>query len=173
MATPDVPGANPAHNDALHAGCWGEHEDGSHLFVEALDNGRVIYLVFDLSKTPTVEYRDAMQESGFKKQFSWDPKDPKSIKWTWHDKTPFPWNKIIKAGVQDGARVSAVEQLIQTAAAVIASRQRLQGRGRPVSKSEVDDLILRIKSGGVAGKKKSAAAALVKKLQGAIRGLGA
>lgn len=95
MSTNDVPGHKAENHDQLSLGCWAEHDDGSLILVEGNENGRVIYSVFDCAKKPIIEYRDAMQENVFKKTFSWDSANPKSEKWTWHDKTPFPWNQVI------------------------------------------------------------------------------
>src|SRR5437762_12981828 len=103
MSTRDVPGYRAENHDELAMGCWAEHEDGSMIFVESTEGGRVIYSIFDMEKQPITEYRDAMAEGAFKRQFSYDGKsDP----WTWHDKTPFPWDRIIKAGSRDGARIA-------------------------------------------------------------------
>jgi len=125
MSTNDVPGANPANNDELAMGAWAEHEDGSLMFVESTEGNRVIYSMFDMSKEPIVEYRDAMPENSFKKTFSWKP-GGKSEKWVWHDKTPFPWDRIIKKGFSDGGRLASAND-IMTAAERVAESLRLQG----------------------------------------------
>lgn len=112
MSTNDVPGAVSYNQDALAMGCWAEHDDGSLIFVQSTENGRVIYTIFDVSTDPITEYRDAMPETGFKKQFSWDPHNKISVRWTWHDKTPFPWDRVIKHGASAGQRfASAHDQL--------------------------------------------------------------
>jgi hypothetical protein len=126
MSTNDVPGANPANRDALAMGAWAEHADGSLIFVESNEGARVIYSIFDMSKTPIVEFRDAMPEVNFKREYSWDPARPSGEKWTWHDKTPFPWDRVIREGARDGLRyASARDQL--TAAERVAERLRLRG----------------------------------------------
>lgn len=114
MSTNDVPGANPKNNDVLAMGCWAEHSDGSLIFVESVEATRVVYSMFDMV-TPPVEYRDAMDEATFKRQFTWLPEAGKALdikpkpkagataealpapnlKWTWHDKTAFPWDKVM------------------------------------------------------------------------------
>lgn len=122
MSTNDVPGANPKNADELAMGCWAEHEDGSLIFVEGTEGGRVIFSIFDVAEDPPVEYRDAMAEQAFKKQFSWDPKDPQSVKWTWHDKTPFPWDRIIQSGSSPGTRYASAEDQLSAAERVARSR---------------------------------------------------
>lgn len=123
MSTNDVPGFNPKNADVLAMGCWAESQDGSLIFVEGVENGRVVYSIFDAAFTPVVEYRDAMPELEFKTAFTWNAdrkvvkdkaaaKVPTTIKWTWHDKTAFPWDRVIKKGAKDGARfASASDQL--------------------------------------------------------------
>ena len=124
MASNDVPGANPANNDELAVGAWGEHEDGSLIFVEGVQDYRVIYSMFDMAPTPPLEYRDAMSEIVFKRSFSWSAPSASPLsneKWTWHDKTPFPWNKIIKEGISDGARLTSAADTLSAAARIAAS----------------------------------------------------
>ncbi len=125
MATCDVPGANPANADELRNGVWAEHEDGSLLLVQSTEGGRVVYMMFDLTTHPITEYRDAMPEKGFKKAFSWNPKDKDSIKWTWHDKTPFPWEKVIREGANPGMHFPSADDQI-TAAERVAIARRLR-----------------------------------------------
>lgn len=129
MSTNDVPGARAANNDELGLGCWAEHEDGTLLFVESTEADRVIYSVFDTRKNPPMEFRDAMPEDGFKKHFSWDPnsKDDDQIKWTWHDKTPFPWDRIIEEGIPEGVRHASAQHLL-TAAEKVAEKRDLIGK---------------------------------------------
>jgi len=130
MSTNDVPGANPQNNDILDIGCWAEHEDGSLIIVEGTEDNRVIYSIFDMAKIPIIEYRDAMPKISFEKTFSWNVKTSKE-KWTWHDKSPFPWNRIIKKGFSDGGRLASAEHII-TAAERVAESLRLRGE-------EIDD----------------------------------
>lgn len=125
MSTNDVPGAKAENHDTLAMGCWAEHKDGSLMFVESTEGSRVVYSIFDMSKTPPVEYRDAMLETSFKKTFSWDA-SAKNEKWTWHDKTPFDWNRVIKAGATDGGRLPSAEH-IMTAAERVAESLQLRG----------------------------------------------
>jgi hypothetical protein len=125
MATQDVPGANPDNGDELHAGCWAEHDDGSLIFVEGAEGGNVVYSVFDMSKDPIVEYRDSMSEKSFKSTFS--AKGKVKDKWTWHDKTHFPWDRVIKKGFSDGPRHVSAEALL-TAAERVAQSLRLRGK---------------------------------------------
>lgn len=141
MSTNDVPGTVVANSDVLSMGCWAENEDGSLIFVDSVEGGRVIYEVFDLGRDPIMSYKDAMPEKGFKKHFSWDPDDVGSIKWTWHDKTPFPWDKVIKEGVCDGPRYASADGLMTAAARVARSRHLM---GQPVDESKYEHLRERI-----------------------------
>lgn len=126
MSTNDVPGAVAENRDALAMGCWAEHDDGSLIFVESTEGDRAIYSIFDTSTEPITEYRDSMGLADFQKRFSWDSRESDSIRWTWHDKTPFPWNRVIKGGAKDGLRyASAGEQL--TAAARVAKSRKILG----------------------------------------------
>lgn len=128
MSTNDVPGHKPENRDQLAMGCWAEHDDGSMIFVDSTEGGRVIYTIFDMDKVPIVEYRDAMAEGAFKKAFSWKPGDKKSEKWTWHDKTPFPWDRIIKVGGKDGMKFASAEAQLTAAERVRRSREIHHGR---------------------------------------------
>lgn len=146
MSTNDVPGAVKANADVLAMGCWAEAadpKDKSLILVEGNENGRVIYSMFDLDRD--LEYRDGMHEQDFKIFFSW--KDGKTgPKWTWHDKTPFPWDKVLKT-VKDGVRHSSAGALMTAADKVRAAlglkgkkldRDRLADRGtRSVEGEEV------------------------------------
>lgn len=159
MSTNDVPGANPRNNDELAMGCWAEHADGSLIVVESTEDDRVVYSVFDVAQSPTVEYRDTMAVGAFKKTFSWKPSDPKSEKWTWHDKTPFPWDRVIVKGARDGARLTHADH-IETAAERV--RQSRNMRSRQVDEHEVSSRIERLSE---------KAKRVVRKLQRAIEEL--
>lgn len=128
MSTNDVPGANPANNDVLAMGCWAEHKDGSLIFVTSTENDRVIYSVFDMATQPITEYRDAMPIDDFEDKFSWKGNGDQ---WTWHDKTPFPWNKVIKEGAKDGLRFASVEDQLTAAARVARSRDLMGDKFKP------------------------------------------
>jgi hypothetical protein len=132
ISTNDVPGNKPENRDQLATGSWAEHDDGSLIFVKSTEGGRVIYEIFDLSKTPVIQYTDAMKTGAFMKQFSWSPADGKTKdKWTWHDKTVFPWDKVIKAGAADGTSFAHADDQITAAERVRQSREIHRG-------SEVD-----------------------------------
>jgi len=133
MSTEDVPGANPANKDVLAAGCWAEHEDGSLLYVKGTENDQVVYELYDLDQDPPVSYQDAMREEAFKKAFSYPPVGRSKEKWTWHDKTPFPWHRVMRtfdkprpdyADVHD--RLSAAER---TARSLRLRAQKLTPEG--------------------------------------------
>src|SRR5688572_9571147 len=124
MSDYDVPGKDNA--DVLRMGCWAEHQDGSLIFVEGNEGGDVIYSIFDMSKDPIVEFRDAMPETSFKQTYSWRTGKSKE-KWEWHDKTPFPWKaRVIKRGVTDGVRLASADATL-TAAERIAQALSLKG----------------------------------------------
>lgn len=126
MSTNDVPGSNPVNRDELAMGCWAEHSDGSLILVESTEANRVIYSIFDMAKDPAIEYRDAMPATSFNVTFSWAAagKRPSNEKWTWHDKTPFPWDRIIKHGVKDGTKPAAAEHVLNAAQRIMESRER-------------------------------------------------
>lgn len=96
MATNDVPGANAVNKDILGAGAWAEHKDGSLIFVKGHEKNMVVFEIYDSAADPIVFYQDAMNESDFKKQFSVPPTGISKDHWTWHDKTPFPWDRVMK-----------------------------------------------------------------------------
>lgn len=143
MSTNDVPGHNPVHKDKLAMGCWAEHADGSLILVESVEGGRIIYSVFNMAATPPVEYRDAMPQKGFEEHFSFTKKSKKKKDdlplggiWTWHDKTPFPWNKIIKEGAVDGIRHACVDDQLNAALRVAKARD-LINKGIPVNTTKM------------------------------------
>jgi hypothetical protein len=138
MSTNDVPGANPVNQDELRMGCWAEHDDGSLIFVKSVENERVIFEMYDTSASPIVQYTDAMLEPAFKKQFSFDAKNKKSIKWIWHDKTGFPWDRVIKAGARDGLGYASAEDQLSAAGRVAVS---LALRGKNVDPEALKHLM--------------------------------
>jgi len=122
MSTNDVPSFTASNNDELAMGCWAEHEDGSLIFVQSTEGGRIIYMMFDTFTDPITEYRDAMPEKGFKNFFSWSNKNKKDdIKWIWHDKTPFPWERVIKDGARDGVHFASAYDALRAAQKVAKS----------------------------------------------------
>lgn len=139
MSTHDVPGAKATNKDQLAMGCWAEHEDGSLIFVESVEGGTVVYVIFDVAQTPPVEYRDAVAEKSFKEMFSW--KGGKDIKWTWHDKTPFPWTRVIDAGGRGGPGFASADHLMSAAEQVAHSRRM---RGKDVDPDDYKHLADRI-----------------------------
>jgi hypothetical protein len=124
MSTQDVPGHGSAKSDTLAMGVWGEHNDGSLLFVESTEGGRVIYSIFDMAQAPIVEYRDAMPEKGFKETFSFGSKNSKVDNgWVFHDKTPFPWDKVMASGAKDGMRYASAKDQLNAAQRVAESME--------------------------------------------------
>lgn len=142
MATHDVPGANPANADVLAAGCWAEHEDGSLIYVKGTENDQVVYEIYDLAQDPPVYYQDAMREDAFKKQFSWKPMNPANpIKWAWHDKTPFPWSRVMKTFDKPTPVHADVHDTLSAAARVA---QSLRLRAHKLTEEELKDKTDRI-----------------------------
>lgn len=117
MSTNDVPGAKTSNGDSLAMGCWAEHADGSLIFVTSTENDRVIYSMFDMAHD--CEYRDAMPTTDFKTAFSWPNKH--NVQWTWHDKTPFPWDRVIKAGAKPGTQALSAGHILTKAEQVAKS----------------------------------------------------
>lgn len=123
MSTDSVPGKDPKNNDTLHAGCWAEHKDGSLILVESTEigkgGGNVLYSTFSLGATVN-EFRAAESATKFQSMFSYcaekDKGDGVSEEWTWHDKTPFPWNRVIDAG----AKLAEARQLDPSGALIKA-----------------------------------------------------
>jgi hypothetical protein len=128
MSTHDVPGANPANRDVLATGCWSETDNGDSLIhVESTEGGRVIFSMFDLTRTPVIAFRHAMPEELFKKSFSWQSGEAVTTdKWVWHDKTPFPWDRVIREGLKPGADYALAQDQI-SAAQRVADALHLQG----------------------------------------------
>lgn len=134
MSTQDVPGANPANNDELAAGSWAEHDDGSLLFVKGTEAGQVVYELYDLDQDPPVYYQDAMLEDAFKTSFSYPPVGTSSDKWTWHDKTPFPWARVMKTFDKPRPVHADVHDTLSAAARVAKS---LRLRAQDITEEEI------------------------------------
>jgi len=136
MSTKDVPGSNPANNDELAMGCWAESDDGSLILVEAVEGNQVVFSIFDVSKDPVVEYRDAMPKDGFETEFSKND-------WTHHDKTPFPWDKVME-NFNSGSRFASAEGLLN-AAEKVAQHRGLKG-GVLSAREELSSLMNKIQT---------------------------
>lgn len=149
MSTNDVPGARSSNNDVLAMGCWAEAEDGSLLFVKSVEGGRVLFEMYDLAENPITQYVDGMTEIEFKKLFSYDSKKTdittgrgKKVpmtKWTWHDKTPFPWDRVIKSGAKSGTTFAHAGDLIAAADNVRKSQTRVVAEALGASIQEAAD----------------------------------
>jgi hypothetical protein len=121
MSTLDVPGANPANADELRAGCWAEAPDGSMLYVKGTENDQVIYELYDLATDPVVYYQDAMRREDFEKAFSRPPTGTASDDWTWRDKSPMPWSKVMKTFDRPRPQHADVVDTLSAAARVAQS----------------------------------------------------
>lgn len=135
MSTNDVPGANSKNFDVLRTGCWAEHDDGSLLFVKGTEGGQVVYDLYDVIQDPVVYYQDAMLEDSFKRAFSYPPIGTSADKWTWHDKTPFPWDRVMKA-VNRPTPIHADVNDTLSAAQRVAESLRL--RGKQLTEDDID-----------------------------------
>ena len=69
-----------------------------------------------------------MPKAGFEKEFSWtaDGKKSEKDRWLWHNRTPFPWDRVIKAGMPSGTRIPMASG-VMTAAQRIADSRQLNG----------------------------------------------
>lgn len=121
MSTNDVPGAVAGHADVLAMGCWAEHADGSLIFVKGTERDQVVYEIFDMAEHPPISYTDAMAERDFKRQFSWPPAGVSADKWTWHDKTAFPWDRVMQGITRPRPREATAEAQLSAARRVAES----------------------------------------------------
>jgi hypothetical protein len=126
MSTDRVPGYKD--DDKLAMGCWAEHKDGSLILVESVEDTRVVFTVFELSMNPPVEYRSAMPIGDFGKKFSVDPSAMGGSKnkdtWTWHDKTPFDWDRVMDKGIRDGLRYPSAAAYKEVAERVVEAEAK-------------------------------------------------
>jgi len=134
MSTHDVPGANKANSDVLAAGCWAAHDDGSLLYVKGTENDQVVYELYDLAQDPPVYYQDAMREDAFKKAFSFPPVGTSSEKFQWHDKSPFPWHRVMKTFNKPVPTHADVHDTLSAAARVAES---LRLRAQRITEEEL------------------------------------
>lgn len=160
MSTNDVPGANPAHQDQLATGCWAEHKDGSLLFVKGTEGGQVVYELYDVMQSPPVYYQDAMLEAAFKKAFSHPPTGTSTEQWTWHDKTPFPWARVMKTFDKPRPVDADVHDTLSAAARVA---QSLRLRAQQLSQEDIEKGVDRVveKGRGILGRLQRALDAFV------------
>lgn len=143
MSTNDVPGHNPANSDQLRAGCWAEHQDGSLIYVYAVEGDMVSYRIFDMTKSPPIEYLDRMDIDEFGELFSCDPSDINKVVavprgkdaarvtkqiYTWHDKTPFPVDRILDAGIDQGPKATPASTVMESAARKVARALQLRAQ---------------------------------------------
>jgi len=166
MSTEQVPGAEVENNDDLHIGCWAEHKDGSMILVEGVtDDGIVVFSMFDFSdKKDPIEYRSSMPINGFNKSFSYNDGDDRSKKiiWTWHDKTAFPWDRVMSQ-LRDGVKDISVNKTLSAAQRIIDSL-KTKVEGGPLTKTRAQELQKYMKP--------SLASKVMQRIQKAIGGLG-
>lgn len=135
MSTKDVPGANAANKDVLAAGSWAEHDDGSLIFVKGTENDQVVFEIFDVAEDPPVSYTDAMRLTAFEDHFSRPPTGSSDEEWTWHDKTPFPWDRVMATFDRPRPQVADVHAALSAAARVAKS---LRMRGREIDPAQLE-----------------------------------
>jgi hypothetical protein len=136
--TNDVPGANKNNADELAVGCWAEADDGSLILVKGLENGTVIYEIFD-SANPDLSFTDAMPEKKFKPFYSYAGAAANKVKWSWHDKTSFPWDRVMKNISRPKPGFSSVEAQMSAAQRVMESLKKMGHdlKGRKLSKETI------------------------------------
>jgi len=148
MSTHDVPGANPRNADNLDVGCWAEDEDQTSLInIIGHEAGSVVYQLYDLSEDPVMYYQDAMLEQEFKDFFSAPPTGDSDIEWTWHDKTTFPWDRVMKRFSGKVPQYADVEDHLSMAQRVA---QKLGLRAKKMSEQEVTPHVEQQRSRGMA-----------------------
>ena len=132
MATYVVPGADPKNYDKLAVGCWAEHDDGSLIYVKEITPSHfVVFDVYDPSDgSPTILYTDRMPLERFNVSFSFELKrsSESQIKWLWHDKTPFPWDRVLN-GLHRPHNADKIQNTPPSAAARISSALKLSLAG--------------------------------------------
>jgi hypothetical protein len=86
-----------------------------------------------------MRYVDAMPIESFNRAYSWRPADPVSVRWVWHDKTGFPWERVLDHAAEDpGHEADHVETVaaepteiltpeVRSVAAQLAARLQLIG----------------------------------------------
>jgi hypothetical protein len=134
MATQAVPGADPRNLDDLSVGCWAEAKDGSLLHVIGHEGGSVVFQLYDLDEDPPFYYQDAMLEADFKQEFSVPPIGTSRVPWTWHDKTDFPWDRVMKRFSGKAPQYADVEDHLSIAAKI---GRKLGMRGRRMAKEDL------------------------------------
>lgn len=166
MATDTVPGAKPENADKLARGCWAEHADGSMIYVVDKDeNDRIIFMMYDLNLDPPQFWTHAMALKEFEKQFTFDPKGKiplSDVRWTWHDKTPMPWERVMKVIKSPTPQMSVTDAL--SAAARLA--KSLQARMGKLDEEHVEAL-----SGQGSERAKASAISVFDKIRRAIHEL--
>jgi hypothetical protein len=135
MATDAVPGADPKNLDTLSVGCWAEDaKQTSLVLVVGHEGGSVVFDLYDLDQQPPLFYRDAMIEEEFKRFFSVPPTGKSDIRWTWHDKTNFPWDRVMKRLSTKAPQHADVEEQLTVAQRVA---QKLGLRGRKLAEEDI------------------------------------
>lgn len=147
MGTTAVPGAAKRNMDKLSEGCWGEADDGSLILVVGHETGSVVFDLYDLDQQPPMFFRSSLIEKEFKEAFSVPPIGKSLDTWTWHDKTTFPWNRVMKRFSDITPHYADVEDQLSIAQRIA---QRLGVKGKKVAKEDITPNIEQKRSRGLA-----------------------
>jgi hypothetical protein len=148
MATQAVPGADPRNLDDLSVGCWAEDKDRTSLIhVIGHEGGSVVFQLYDLHEDPSLYYQDAMMEDEFKDFFSVPPVGSSDVPWTWHDKTTFPWDRVMKRFSGKAPQYADVQDHLSVAQKIA---QKLGLRGKRLAKEEVTPQVEQRRNRGMA-----------------------
>ena len=135
MSTNDVPGANPVNKDYLDRGAWAEDKDQTSLVhVIGKEAGSVVFQIYDLTEDPIIFYQNAMIESEFKDFFSVPPVGTSDVEWTWHDKTDFPFDKVMKRFSSKTSHHADVQDQMSVAQRIAA---KLKIKGKRLTEDDV------------------------------------
>jgi len=135
MSTNAVPGANPVNKEYLDRGAWAEDKDQTSLVhVIGKEAGSIVFQIYDLSEDPIIFYQDAMIESEFKNFFSVPPVGTSDVVWTWHDKTDFPFDRVMKRFSSKASHHADVKDQLSVAQRIAA---KLHIKGKRLTEEDV------------------------------------
>lgn len=148
MSTNAVPGANPKNRDYLERGAWAEDKDQTSLVhVIGREDGSIVFQIYDLSEDPIIFYQNALIESEFKTFFSVPPVGTSDVTWTWHDKTDFPFDRVMKRFSSKASYHADVKDQLSVAQRIAAA---LHIKGKRLTKEDVSAQVEREHNRGMA-----------------------